>query len=205
LGLVLIDGVLGREVAIGEHHILELLCHTDVLLIPAAAEPPRIGTAVTLTVLTASTLAVLSRSFIRAAGRWPSLLSNLHRRVEAQRARLAIQGLTAHPPQAEHRVLLTLWLMADACGHVTADGIVLQFAFTHNVLGRLAAARRPTVTLALRRLQSADCIRRDRHGRLILTSAAAHKVTALTETSNAAAWVGSSITFRALVNGTGSL
>jgi hypothetical protein len=72
-----------------------------------------------VTALDPSELIVLSKPFIHAAARWPSLLTNLHRRLEAQRQRLAIQGLAVHLPRAEDRVLLTLWILAHRCGRVT--------------------------------------------------------------------------------------
>jgi hypothetical protein len=72
-----------------------------------------------VTALDPSELIVLSKPFIHAAARWPSLLTKLHRRLEAQRQRLAIQGLAVHLPRAEDRVLLTLWILAHRCGRVT--------------------------------------------------------------------------------------
>lgn len=64
-------------------------------------------------------LVVLGESFIGAAARWPSLLATVQRRLEAQRESLAIQGLIAHLPRAEHRLLLMLWHLAERWGYVT--------------------------------------------------------------------------------------
>lgn len=53
---------------------------------------------------------------------------------------MALQGLAAHLPRVEDRLLLTLWMLAERCGRVTPEGIVLPLALSHEALGRLAAA-----------------------------------------------------------------
>lgn len=184
IGLIVNDGVISREITLGEHVALELLTPGDVLLLPAT-EPDYLdlGGRVTLTALHPAELIVLSKGFIHAAARWPSLLTNLHRRLEAQRRRLAVQSLAAHLPRAEDRLLLTLWMLAESCGHVTPEGTVLRLSLSHEALGRLAAARRPTITLALRSLETAGCIQRGPNGHLILGSLAHRRVQELTHAS----------------------
>ncbi|MGH2883887.1 MAG: helix-turn-helix domain-containing protein [Solirubrobacteraceae bacterium] len=110
-------------------------------------------------------------------------MTSLHGRLEAQRRRLAIQSLAAHLPRAKDRLLLTLWILADSCGRVTPEGTVLPLSLSHEVLGRLAAARRPTVTLALGHLETAECIHRRGDGHLTLGSAAYRRVQELTHAS----------------------
>lgn len=194
VGLIVCEGVLGREAALSDHYMLELLCRGDVLLQPTVApERPRFGNGVKLTALSDAVLIALSGAFIQAAARWPALLANVHRRLESQRERLAIQGLTAHLPRAADRLLLTLWLLADSCGRVTPEGTLIPLTLTHDILGRLAAARRPTVTLALRELETGGCIRRRRNGHLVLTAAAEQEIAAITSTSSTAPTVGRSI------------
>jgi CRP/FNR family transcriptional regulator, cyclic AMP receptor protein len=173
--------MISRETALGEHVAFELLTPGDVLLL-AGAEPDDLdlGARVTLTALDPAELIVLSTRFIHAAARWPSLLTNLHRRLDAQRQRLAVQGLAAHLPRAEDRLLLTLWILAHRCGRVTPEGIVLPLPLSHEVLGRLVAARRPTITLAMRTLESTECVQRGRNGYLTLGPAAHRKVQELT-------------------------
>jgi CRP-like cAMP-binding protein len=194
-GLIVVEGLLGREMALGDHYILELLCHGDVVLLQAA-EHPRLGSGVKLTALSEMKMLVLRHSFIRAAARWPSLLANVNRRLEAQRQRLAIHGLTAHLPRAEDRVLLTLWNLADACGRVTPEGTVLPLSLTHDVIGRLVASRRPTVTLAMGVLAADGFIRRRPDGCLILTAAAQRQVEAITQTRETMAPLAESILLR---------
>lgn len=179
IGLIVSDGMISRETALSEHVAFELLTPGDVLLLPATDDLALDG-AISLSALSPTRLIVLGKPFIHAAARWPSLLTNLHRRVDAQRQRLAIQGLAAHLPRAEDRLLLTLWLLADRCGRVTPDGTVLPLSLSHETLARLAAARRPTITLALRALETAERIQRRPNGHLTLTPAARRRVHRLT-------------------------
>jgi len=191
IGLIVDDGMISRETALGDHVVFELLTPGDVLMLPAGApDDLAVGGPVGLAALSRVRLIVLGRPFIHAAMHWPVLLTNLHRRLEAQRRRLAVQGLAAHLPRAEDRVLLTLWLLADRCGRVTPDGIVLPLSLTHEVLGRLAAARRPTVTLALQTLETADFVRRRSNRHLALTARAHRRVHQLTTGSNGASPIG---------------
>jgi CRP-like cAMP-binding protein len=180
LGLVLVAGVIARESALGEHRSLELLCSGDVLLLPQGASDVPIETGgVILTALCDVTLMLLGRTFLSAAARWPSLIANVHRRLEAQRQRYATQALAMHLPRSEHRVLLTLWLMAQRCGRVTPDGTVLPLEFTHECLSQMTAARRPTVTLALGSLEAQGCLLRTEEGHLVLTAQAEREVAAV--------------------------
>jgi hypothetical protein len=199
IGLIVIDGVFSRELALNEHVALELLCRGDVLLLPpSVTDDLGLGSGITLTALSEGRLVVLSDKFIRAAARWPSLLTNLHRRIEAQRQRLTMQGLTAHLPRAEDRLLLTLWLLANSCGRVTPEGTILPLALTHEVLARLTAARRPTITLALHALETSHCIQRRDNGHFILTAAARAKVNELTSATDAVGAIGTSIVLHKL-------
>lgn len=184
IGLIVNDGMISRETALSQHVAFELLTPGDVLLLaPPADDLDLLGGRVTVTALSPVTLIVLSKAFVHAAASWPGLLTNLHRRLEAQRRWLAIQGLAAHLPRAADRVLLTLWLLADRCGRVTPEGIVLPLAVSHEAVGRLAAARRPTITLALRDLETAGCVHRRPDGHLTLTPAARRRVQELANAS----------------------
>jgi CRP-like cAMP-binding protein len=185
LGLIVDDGLLSREVTLNNHIGFELLGPCDVLL-PAAPMPDNDGWGrpTTLCVLSPARVIVLGTPFIYAAARWPALLTNLHRRLEATRRRVALQGLAAHLPRAEDRVLLTLRLLADGCGRVTAEGTVIPLSLSHDALGRLTAARRPTITLALRALKAADYVHRGSDGGFILTPAVDRRIEELMHPSN---------------------
>lgn len=182
VGLVIVEGVLCREVSLRDHTMLELLGPGEVLQPPVHTGRPGLGGTVKLTAVSHMTLVILGESFIRAAAQWPSLLATVQRRLEAQRESLAIQGLIAHLPRAEHRLLSILWHLAERWGYVTPDGIVLPLALTHDLLGQLIGARRSTTTLALRALESDGLVGRSQEGSWLLAGAAERRIAAITHT-----------------------
>ncbi len=188
--LVIIEGLLVREVYLTRHCMVEFLGHGDVLQPPVVTEPPQLGTGTRLTAVSGLVLLVLGQPFLSAAARWPTLLRTLHRRLEAQRESLAIQGLIAHLPTAEHRLLLTLWHLADRWGYVTPDGIVLPWALNHETLACLIGARRPTVTIAVRRLEASAGVYRRADGSWLLTPAAEQMIRAIALPSDGSYRVG---------------
>jgi CRP/FNR family cyclic AMP-dependent transcriptional regulator len=183
MAFVIIDGMLCREVALRDSHMLELLGPGDVIQHIAASNHDRLGGSVRLTAVTDAQLIALGQSYLRAATRWPALLGSLLERLEAQRARLAIQGLIAHIPRAEHRLLLVLWHLSALWGRVTPEGTVLSVPLTHKILAHLVAARRSTVTLAARALAEENYIRRLDDRSWLLTNAAKRKLDSVARTS----------------------
>jgi len=196
LGFLIVRGLLCREVGLRERHMFELLGPGDVLPPPALGEGPRLGGPIGLTALRETLLVELGASFIRAAARWPVLMASWARRLEAQRQHLAIQGLIAHLPREEHRLLLMLWHLADRWGHVTPTGTVLPVPLTHDLLGHLTAARRSTVTIALSMVESAGAIRRLGDGSWLLTAAAEEMVDEIALPGNGTHAIGQSLMFR---------
>jgi CRP/FNR family transcriptional regulator, cyclic AMP receptor protein len=148
-GWVVVDGVVFLWMVLGEHRMIELLGPGDVVGVPAAEEAPGLGAMVSVLAASDVVLLGLCMSFLRAAQRWPSLLWTVLARREAQRERLAVQGLSGHFPRAQTRVLLMLWHLAQRCGRVTPEGLVVPLALTRALLGELTGARRSTVTLAV--------------------------------------------------------
>lgn len=187
---VIVDGLLARELSFRDHSMVELLGHGDALQPPAVSEPPRLGTQTQLTAVSDLLVLALGQPFIRVAARWPALLVVLQRRLERQRESLAIQGLISHRPNAEHRLLLLLWHLSERWGYVTSEGVVLPWPLSHEILGRLIGARRPTVTIALRRLQTASAVRRREDGSWLLTEHAERMVTAVVGTQRVGHSVG---------------
>ncbi len=68
----------------------------------------------------------------------------------------------------EERLLAILWLLAESWGRVTRTGTTLPLSLTHDVLGALVGARRPTVTLALGQLVRRGAILQQEDGWLLL-------------------------------------
>jgi hypothetical protein len=64
-----------------------------------------------------------------------------------------------------------LWQLSERFGRVGADGVWLNVRLTHQLLGQLVGAQRPTVTLALRALTEAGDLRRRDDGTWLLSRA----------------------------------
>jgi CRP-like cAMP-binding protein len=90
-------------------------------------------------------------------------MANLVRRGVAQAHAVSVGMAVAHYPRVERRLHVVLWQLAQRWGRMTQDGVVLRLPLTHAVLADLTAARRPSVTLALARLESAGVVVRRGH------------------------------------------
>jgi CRP/FNR family transcriptional regulator, cyclic AMP receptor protein len=150
-GAAVVSGLLTRHVDIGGYPGIDLYGPGD--LVPV--QELRRGTLPCGDAWSApahTELAVFDDRLLVAARRWPRLVSGLFALMQEQYDRLLLQLVIAEQPRVEDRLLLLFWQLADRFGKVTADGIVIRLALTHEALGRLIGARRPTVTLALRML-----------------------------------------------------
>ena len=105
-------------------------------------------------------LAMLGKDVLVGAHRWPRLVAGLHARTADQIERVAVQLAICQLPRVEDRLLALLWLLAEQWGRVTPGGTVLPLALTHETLGALVGARRPTVTLALGELSDRGAVLR---------------------------------------------
>ena len=108
-------------------------------------------------------MAILGSEVLIAAHRWPRIVAGLNARIGEQSERLTTQLAICQLPRVDQRVLAMMWLLAESWGRVTAAGTTLPLALTHDALGALVGARRPTVTLALGELTDRGAIvRQDR-------------------------------------------
>lgn len=155
-----VSGLLTRQVDIGGQPALELLGHGDVII--GREHQGTLPVRSRIVVTAPARIALLDDHVLAAVRHWPRLLPALVQRVCEQRDRLAVQLAISHQPRVEDRLMNLFWHLADRFGSVTADGIAVPIALTHEALGRLIGARRPTVTLALRALDDRGAlVRRD--------------------------------------------
>jgi CRP/FNR family transcriptional regulator, cyclic AMP receptor protein len=105
-------------------------------------------------------VAVLDDRFRQATRRWPSLGAAIEARALGQAERLAVHVAIAQLGRVDLRVLALLWHLADRWGRVTPQGVSVPLKLTHEALGRLVGAQRPTVTLALAELGRAESVTR---------------------------------------------
>lgn len=116
---------------------------------------------------TETRIVMLGKALLVAAQRWPWVVVCLHERMLEQSARLTKQLAISQMPRVEERVVAMLKLLAESWGRVTPAGIRLQLSFTHETLGGLIGARRPTVSLAFKALADRNAVTRCDGGWLI--------------------------------------
>ncbi len=96
--------------------------------------------------------AVLDRRFLQAAARWPQLMVEILRRLNAQEHRIAVTGAICQLPRVEDRIVSLLRHFGGRVGNIGPDGLRVPLPLTHRALGDLVGARRPTVSIALSNL-----------------------------------------------------
>lgn len=162
-----IEGVVVHSLQIGDHAGIQLLGPGDLLVRSNADQPAWVGE-VTFRAPAPVRVAVLNNGFLRAISSAPHLAEGLYERLADQAQRLSGQLVICQLPRVDERVLAMLWLLAETWGHVTPGGVRLPLVLTHETLGGLIGARRPTVTLALRKLSENGSIVRQDSGWLLL-------------------------------------
>jgi len=160
LGLLVLDGLVCRSICVHGRECPELLGAGDLLRPWEAAGSGLIDEGSEWRVLQPTTLAILDERFTALVGRWPSIMVALVARSTQRSRALAIQVAIAHTRQAETRLLILFWQLADRWGRVTPEGVVLPLPLTHELLGQLACLHRPTTSTAIQRLVSAGRIAR---------------------------------------------
>jgi CRP-like cAMP-binding protein len=163
LGLVLEGLVVQRVGHVGAFGA-QLLGPGDlVALEPGRAEEGGLGFGTHLRALQTVRVAILDSAFAERACAQPVVMANLVRRGVAQAHALSVGMAVAHYPRVERRLHVVLWQLAQRWGRMTQDGVVLRLPLTHMVLADLTAARRPSVTVALHRLESSGVVVRRGH------------------------------------------
>ncbi len=162
-----LDGMLTHRMQLRGQAGLRLLVPGDIIVregglhpgILESSEYGRLGDA---------HVVLFGEHLLHAARRYPQLMAGLMMQLDQQSQRLTTQLMICQLPRVEQRVLAIMWLLADTLGRVSRDGTILPLRLTHQQLGELVGARRPTVTLALKQLVDRGALRRQQHGWLLL-------------------------------------
>jgi hypothetical protein len=172
VGLLIIRGRIARNLCVDDvpAHGIEILGEGD-LLRPWTfrGETASIPSRVEWYVMAPLEVAVLDANYLNAVARWPALAVSLLD-LAVERTRTLAYFLTARQvTRLEGRVLLTLWHLADRWGHVTPEGVVLTLPkLTHEMIARMVAARRPSVTSGIRKLRELGLVVVQRGGTWVL-------------------------------------
>jgi hypothetical protein len=162
-----LDGTAVHVIHVGEQSGIQLLGPGDLLIQPEA-DPPVWLEDVAFRAPAPISLTILGEDFLAVARRAPHLIPMLYDCLADQMRRSSSQLVICQLPRVEQRVLAILWLLAETWGHVTPGGVRVPIALTHETLGGLIGARRPTVTLALRKLSEDGSVVRQESGWLLL-------------------------------------
>jgi hypothetical protein len=167
LGAMVVRGLATREITIAGRRSAELLGPGDVFHPWSSANP-----VVPVTSRWASgcgaLIALLDERFIAAARRWPQLFVVVHERLAEQLERVTLRAAIMALPRVEQRVLGVFWQLAERWGTVRSDGVAVELALTHELIGQLIGAQRPTVSLALHALAGEGLLKRTSRGTWIL-------------------------------------
>ncbi len=180
LGALILDGLLVVRVESGDRAHVELLGEGDVISPWVGAGPDvSVPSEVSARIVSPLRVALLDRRFALRVARWPEIQAALMRRLITRARRLSLQAAINAVPRVEERLELTLWQLGDRFGRVTPEGIMLRLALTHQLLGELIAAQRPSVTTALANLERRQRLRRPARHQFLLSGEASAQLSML--------------------------
>lgn len=168
-GATVLDGIVMNTLVVGEQTGIQLLGPGD-LLVPGSELWPDWLATFEFRANAPVRLGLFGNDLLAAAYRWPRVVQGLYVSIGEQLQRLTAQLVICQLPRVEDRLLAMLWLLSESWGQVTSAGVRLPLALTHETLGAMIGARRPTVTLALRRLTEDGAIVHQDTGWLLVQS-----------------------------------
>lgn len=172
LGLLLVDGLLARELLAHDVASMELLGPGDVLR-PwgESSDFPLLQAVVRWSALAPTRLAMLDRQLAGRLAAYPEIHCALLERMGWRARRLAVLQAIPQLNRVDRRVLTLLWHLAERWGRVTPEGVVVPLVLSHRMLGQLVGARRPTISTALGQLTRRGEVVRRTDGTWLLTGA----------------------------------
>ena len=160
LGILILDGLVVRQVNVAGLTCIELLGPGDVLR-PWDEDDAgaTLDIDVVWRILEPTRLALLDAGFARRASRWPTLNAELMQRTMRRSRALSILLALTQARRADVRLRLLFWQLADRWGRVTRDGVVLELRLTHTPD---RTAHRAATPERLDQPRRARALRRDR-------------------------------------------
>ena len=170
LGLLVVDGVLARDIVMEGAVSTELVGPGDVIRPWTRHDASRlVPHAVQWTVLAPTRIALLDQSFATALVRHPEVNAMLIERLSRRIHRLALTQAITGLNRVDRRLLALFWHLAELWGRMTPQGIVIPMTLSHRMLGQLVSARRPTISTALAGLAEDGELERLPNGCWLLT------------------------------------
>jgi CRP-like cAMP-binding protein len=165
--LMVTDGLVLRELLLIGSTASEMLGPGDIVafgpsndaILPASAE---------WSVPQAARVAILDDRLAPILRTWPGVGRLLLDRAARREVQLSTHRAIAQLPRVDQRLLAFFAYLAERWGRVGASGVVIPIHLTHETLGRLIGARRPTVSLALKDLAADGVLHRREDGAWLL-------------------------------------
>lgn len=169
LGLLVTEGVLCREVAVGACACAELIGPGDLIRPWEARVGFLVSPEVSWHVLDDALVAILDERVVRALARWPAVTTALLDRAVRRSHALSVAAAINRTTGLESRLLLLFGHLADRWGRVRPDGVLVPVRLTHELIARMVGARRPSVSTALKQLERKGSMVRLHSGGWLLT------------------------------------
>ena len=166
-GVLVTEGLLAREVRLGDRTSTSLYGPGDILDLQTD-EGSSLATGARLVCPELAVIAVLDDRVLVAMREWPRMIARLFAVAMRQLERADINAAIGRLERVEDRLLGLFWLLADHWGRRGPDGIEIEQPLTHEAIGRLIGARRPTVSLGLRELHERGVLHRSADGMWLL-------------------------------------
>jgi CRP-like cAMP-binding protein len=161
LGFLLLEGLLARDETLAGSACTELVGPGEPFQPwTLDAEDALVLHSVSWTALQPTRLAVLGPSFLAATLPWPEVRTALLERAMRRCARISTHHALSHLNPVDARLIVLFWHLAERWGKVTRGGVLMPLRLSQGALGHLVGAKRPTVCLALSRLQEDGLIER---------------------------------------------
>jgi CRP-like cAMP-binding protein len=162
LGLLVLDGLLMRQVGLADRRCGELI-GPGTLLRPWDDYSRNVPLPfhIDWRVLQPARLAMLDRRVLLAMARWPALIEAFLERSTERAHTLAFSIAIQCMQRIDARLLMLFWHLADRFGKVTPAGTVLPLSLSHADLAELIGAARPSVSTALKDLAGRGLVQRN--------------------------------------------
>jgi hypothetical protein len=163
LGLLVVEGVVAREVVLDDIVSTELIGPGDFVRPWQIEGPPELlPVSIRWNALSAARFALMDRRVAAQLARYPEVTAVLVDRLSERAQRLAITQAISKLNRVDRRLLALFWHLAERWGRVARDGIAVPLSLSHRLIGELVGARRPTVSTALAELaRDGKLVRRD--------------------------------------------
>jgi len=165
--MMVVEGIVLRELLLAGSTATELLGPGDIVDF-TDADDALLPTDVRWSVPDAARIVVLDDRLLAVLRAWPAVARLLLSRAAQRERRLSTHRAIAQLPRVDLRLLAFFGHLGERWGRVTPTGVLVPLHLTHETLGRLIGARRPTVSLALKDLAARTMLERREDGTWLL-------------------------------------